>query len=455
MKKICLTIAFVFYFFIFFVVAQQTKFVTTYDYKNINKNALYPMSGFNDAQKYAITLLKRSHQLQQIVATKKDTTFKWNGAIGSKQIYSKDSLILFFIRPADTIKRPCILLTHGNNAKYRSDWNSPMNFYVIDLVMRGYCVAYYENPSSFEAKQLYDNHVEPIYKFNNPRNIYYSTMQSAVAAKVYVTHFAKQVNIDTNKILAAGFSFGALTSLQLAIAEEEKNFTDPIFQYQGDFMKKAIFNEPYSKNIKAVVSIGGGLFKDDTIASKNSKMGAFLDKNDSAVSFLFLHGYNDDLVKLNINIINDQTDTFPDIFFGEGPFAFINKRNKLQLKNKMKVFVNCDGDHNFMKTVCINTSPNCNLKWQWMQLPEPPNTISTSSSYFKNNNQITLLRAFEYMMQQQSEFGFIIGDFFRPFVVKNTSSVFIKSINYIRPINSYKAGEANGYYKIMNTACSK
>src|SRR4051812_29366445 len=123
---------------------QLSQYNNNFDYKNINTQTFIPMQGWNNDQKYILSMLKRSFDMQHIISYPKDTSFVWNGLEGQKTIYTKDSLLMFFIRPADTITRPCILMTHGNNAKYRSSWNETLNFYVNDLVMRGFCVAYYE-----------------------------------------------------------------------------------------------------------------------------------------------------------------------------------------------------------------------------------------------------------------------------------------------------------------------
>src|SRR5665647_169764 len=112
---------------------QLSLSTNVFDYKNINAQTFIPMQGWNEEQKYILTVLKHSFEMQHIISHPADTVFYWNGLIGEKTIYSKDSLLMFIVRPADTIKRPCILLTHGNNAKYRGSWSDNMNFYAIDL----------------------------------------------------------------------------------------------------------------------------------------------------------------------------------------------------------------------------------------------------------------------------------------------------------------------------------
>src|SRR4051812_15447373 len=84
---------------------QVTQYVNFFDYKNINTQTFIPMQGWNTEQKYILSILKHSFELQRIVGQPRDTVFLWNGLIGEKTLYSKDSLVLFILRPADTIKR--------------------------------------------------------------------------------------------------------------------------------------------------------------------------------------------------------------------------------------------------------------------------------------------------------------------------------------------------------------
>lgn len=411
------------------------------------------MHGWNDNQQYALTMLKRSHQMQTILNTKRDTVFNWNNLIGEKVVYAKDSLLLFFIRPNDSVVRPCIFLTPGNNTQYRADWMTQMNFYTLDLVMRGYCVAYYENPTGFEAQKIYARQTDNLFKFYNGKSIYYSSLQSSVAANIYVKHFASHFKVDTTLFFAGGNSFGALTSLQYATSNEGVNFTDSIFHYQGNFSRKALYNEVYSTDIKRVFSVGGGLLKEDTIFSKSSQTGEFLNQQDSAVSFLFLHGFKDYLVSLNTTTMNDLSDTFPDIFFAEGAYQLVNKRNKFQLKNEMKIIINCEGGHSFFQSVCGNAKPNCLLQYQIPYLPELPDSITVGNLYFFGALRDTMVKGFEYQMQQQNDICTMISDFFQKSIQSNPTIAYPNSLYFVQPNDSFKYVNRNGYFKIKDNDC--
>lgn len=390
--------------------------------------------------------------MQQIIAHTKDTSFVWNGLKGEKTTYTKDSLILFFIRPADTITRPCILITHGNDAEYRSSWHDKLKFSVIDFAMRGYCVAYYENPSGREATQirlLKNNHADSL--MNNSRIGLYNGFQSAVAADLFIVHNALELKVDTTKLFAGGYSFGAYSSLALATANVGQNFKDAMFQISGDFNANAIYNYPYRKNIQQGFAIGGALPKDDTVNTLNSNMGEFLDESDANVSLLFLHGITDNLISLNLTTIK-EVDSTKGNFLIEGPIALINKINDKHLPITAKLIVNCKGGHNFSTSVCGYSNPYCMAQWHWLHLAEPPDTLIFSSNYFTNISTDSMLRYAAYMLTQVSDIDFMIADFFQP-TINNTSSTLNQTLYYVQPQDSFKYANANGHYIFKNTDC--
>jgi hypothetical protein len=432
--------------------AQLTTYNNYFDYKNINKVTFAPGSGWNDEQRYILTILKRSFQMKTIITTPRDTVFFWNGLMGQKTIYSKDSLVLFVLRPADTITRPCILLTHGNTAKYRSSWNENMNFYCVDLAMRGYCVAYYENPASFEAREIYANsngvfnHV-----LENPRNAFYNGFQSAAAADIFMRHNASFFHVDVNKIFAGGYSFGAFCSLMLASADTAINFKDTMFDVQGGYNAKSIYTDQHAKNIKQAFSIGGGLPKQDTMELNSSHMGNFLDSRDSALSVLFLHGRTDNLVSFDLTKFADSA-TASNFFWGEGPRAIINNIAEQHLSIKTRLFVNCRSGHPFITSVCGYSNPYCLAQWQWQYLPEPPDNMASTDSYFTDSTHDTLLRYFAYSMTQMNDIGYLIGDFLQ-LSITHTPSVFADSMLFIQPRDSFLYSNANGHFILRNTDC--
>ncbi len=425
-------------------ICQNTSYINSFDYKNINIQTLVPVQGLGNEQKHIYSILKHSFEIQQIIDYPKDTLFSWKGLKGNKAIYSTDSLKLFFIRPDDTILRPCILLTHGNNAKFSNSWYEQMNFYVIDLAMRGYCIAYYENPSSFESRNKKT--------FANTRNAFYNGFQSAVAASIYITQHSTSLHIDTSKLFSGGHSFGAFCALSLAFADSGQNFTDTLFSRQGSFEAKALYpTVPFSKNIKRTFVIGGGLPKDDTLEINNSKMGIFLDEKDNGLSVLFLHGKNDNLVSFDVTKFGSPDIHVPFLNV-EGPRALLNNIQAAGLNISTKLFVNCTGYHPFLNTVCSESNTNCIQQYQWPYLNEPPDSITSSSPYFTNKQNDTLLHYFAYMATQVDDVDFIIADFLQPAVL-HTPSVFTNSVYFLQPRDTFTYANPGGHYIFRDTDC--
>lgn len=426
------------------IFSQYTTYISSFDYQNINKATLLPINGYNNEQMHYFTLLKHSFEYLKIVNHPNDTTFHWNGLRGQKTIYSKDSLVLFFLRPDDNVNRACILLTHGNNAGYKNVWNETTTTYAIDLAMRGFCVAYYENPSSFNSNNRFS--------YASTRNAFYGGFQSAVAASSFIIANASPLQVDTSKLFAGGLSFGAFCSLALATADAEVNFKDSIFAGQGNFSDKSLYPIPYTKIIKRVFSIGGGLPKDDTLMANNSYMGNFIDDNDANLSMLFLHGRTDNFVSFDLSLFGtsgyDST-----LFYTEGPRSIINNIAKNNLAIDAKIIVNCRGGHTFVTTVCNDTLPNCIQQYQWSYLTEPPSEITSSDDeYFMDSSRDTLLHYFVYMMTQTNDLDYIIGDFLQP-STNNKTSILNHQLYFVQPSNPYSYSIPTGYYFFKNSDC--
>lgn len=422
-------------------VGQVSLYTTSYDYKNLNTSAFIPMSGWNYEAQYYLTILKHSYEMTHINSTLSDTAFNWNGLKGQKTVYTKDGLRMFFIRPDDTISRPCILFTHGNNAKFNSSWSEWLNFYTLDFAMRGFCVAYYENPSSFESQ---------LSAALSARKAFYLGFQCAAAASIYVHHNSVALDIDTSKLFSCGHSYGAYSSLALASADEGINFTDTLFSSFGGFNDRSVYNDAYKKSIIRAISIGGGLFKDDTIDLYNSHMGDFLDEHDAGLALLLLHGRSDNFIQFDLTKMGNPNDS-SDYFFAEGPRAIINTIQKKQLPVSTTLWVNCKAGHDFRTSVCGYSTTNCLQQYQWPYLLEPVN-LSDTAIYFSKPITDTLLRYYKYMLQQVNDIGYVIGDFIQPALNGNVSS-FSGNLYFIEPKDSFNLSKVNGYYRLKNTDC--
>ena len=422
--------------------AQHTQYISTFDYKNINTTTFVNGIGFNDTLLHYYTILRHSFEIQKINSTTKDTSFMWNGLKGIKTCYTKDSLGLFFIRPNDNIIRPCILLTHGNNAMYSAQWSEQMNFTTTDLAMRGYAVAYFENPSSAESKNKYTT--------TDTRKLFYNGFQAAVAADIYITQHATSLNIDTTQLFSGGLSFGAFCSLSLALADKNNNFIDTLFSNQGAFEAKAINGGGFRKNIKRVFAIGGGLPKADTTLLNSSRMGEFLSENDNE-ALLFLHGKNDNLVLLNSTKF-PYANTDSTYFFVEGPNIIVNNIKNKHLPIENKTIINCNGGHGFINSVCGEQNYNCIQQYQWGYLTEPPSTLSATNTYFTNKLNDTLLKYYTYMVSQIAEENLFIADFFKT-SFNPANIIFNQTAYFVQPKDTFSFLAPITFFKIKNTDC--
>ncbi|MBP6049892.1 MAG: T9SS type A sorting domain-containing protein [Chitinophagales bacterium] len=424
--------------------AQTIQFSNSFDYNAINKNTFIPITHLSDTFQYSYSILKHCHEMQKINTCKNDTSFFWNTLKGNKTVYSTDSLRLFFIRPNDNLIRPCILLTNGSGASFDKNWSSATNFFALDLAMRGFCVAYYENPSSAEAAQKYYSIA------SNTRKLFYNGFQAAVAINSYINYSANNLKIDTSKLIAAGYSFGAYCSLALATADLGINFTDTLFNAQGNFTATSKYPFAYTKNIKRVISIGGGLPKSDTTTSISSLMGNFIEENDASLAILFLHGNNDNLVNIDKTIFN-SVDSTVSYFLAEGPLSIKNNMAKNNLNTTSILFTNCRGSHPFINSVCgINW--NCIEQYQWPYLSEPNDGITSNDTYFTDPLNDSLLRLFNYMTSQIAMTNSWMCDFLNPLTTQQHST-FNQSNYYIEPQDSFTFEKFYCNYLIKNKDC--
>ncbi|MFM2284463.1 MAG: hypothetical protein RL222_1967 [Bacteroidota bacterium] len=437
---------------VFTGMGKGTLYQSFFDYRNVNTATFLTMEGWNNEQKHVLTILKHSFELKDIVSTPRDTAFRWNGMKGQKSLYSKDSLILFFLRPDDAVQRPCILLTHGNAAKYRSSWSEYMHFLCIDLVMRGYAVAYYENPSSQDAGMININMPEQqVQLLSRPRNAFYRGFQAAVAAQQYVIAHRESLQVDTSQLMAGGYSFGAFCSLMLGSADTTRNFRDTLFDAQGNYTANARYDIPYTKNIRRVFSIGGGLPKDDTVFYNSSRMGQFIDNGD-ALQLLFLHGRTDNFISFDLTKVGESAeDTL--YFFAEGPRAIQNQLREKNIPLATRTFVNCRGGHQFVTSVCSYDNPYCIEQFQWPYLLKPPDSpLSDTNTYFKDAYRDTLLHYVSYMLTQTDDMGFVIGDFLREAVLQ-APGLFGNQYYFIEPENAYSYNTPQGHYRVKELDC--
>lgn len=306
MKKI----AFLFFLLMAPGLGAQSTFSNIFDYENINtKSFTLPLSG-NNEEKFQASCINIANRLAALAATG-----AWNESIeigniagnvkikATKLAYTPFSvqvnnqnfdLRMIFVRPADNVLRPCVLLSPGENADFEN-WYLYLALGVADYVSRGYAVAFYENYNNrrvldaVESSATYPPATNlPV--FDDPEQLFYAAYQFGLSAAKYTAHHAALLKINTNQCFAGGASGGGFSAYALALAQTA-NFQHPIFNALGAADDKTF---PYCKatpvSIQGIGILGSGLFFD------SPKMGLFTANPNLAA--VIWHGKNDTDINL-------------------------------------------------------------------------------------------------------------------------------------------------------------
>ncbi|HQV78106.1 MAG TPA: T9SS type A sorting domain-containing protein [Chitinophagales bacterium] len=281
---------------------------------------------------------------------------------------TKPLLNFVFIRPNNTTPRRCILLTNGAGEDLGSNWGGTL-LLAANLVMRGYAVVIYENFVSSNGIAHYIAANGSAWKYpcgsnmsclitdtepDKFRKLIYSGVQCGIAALQTImdnTNNASVTNVDTSKIYAMGASFGGITSLAFANADDDAsygnvNFSNSVFSPMGGFTNISRWpNSRYKNVIKAVTCFGGGTFINDEV------VGNLFDNND--VPVIFFHALKDSLCTIDSskNLISplDGRNILAENNLIGGP-AKLDVIQALKDNNiKYNVVINCDtyGAHAF------------------------------------------------------------------------------------------------------------
>lgn len=271
------------------------------------------------------------------------------------QAINNQEMKTVILRPNDTVPRPVVLITHGGELSGGNTLRV-MTLGVVDLVQRGYAVMYYQSgvdnanafPGVLQAAGI-DSPCDiynyaPMNKSCLEQRVYFK-MQFGYAAAQFAAAQADSFAFDTNKLFLAGFSGGALGSLNLALADETTNFQDSLFFPQGDFNRFSQYpSQAFS--VKAVATMGGGLL-DQPLA------GLLIGPEDSTTRFLMLHGQDDAAVK------SDQGRMFWGQPLGTEESLDVELNGSVTLKDSFdfygvqsKILLNCSGCHEVFSYPC-------------------------------------------------------------------------------------------------------
>jgi hypothetical protein len=283
---------------------------------------------------------------------------------------------LIVIRPDDNIERPCVLVTNGatNSLNCRSYTFYPV---IIDLALRGYVVAFYENVTSIDAylKILFNSASYPIYAASclgyfpwkqlfpltndqcTAKN-YYWAFQNGVAAYNFMKRPDNLYKIDKNNIHTFGISQGAAESFLLSYARPNINFinnsnyynfinTSPnISQYNiNSFSRLSSYNKD-SNNITIKSAALGSLAYPTDVGNFFQLPGM---KNVPATIF---HGALDNLIDINGKGICNSCD------------GTIQLKQNLTAQNvNNRIIVNCSGSHSLNTNADSVTTNSCDVKY--------------------------------------------------------------------------------------------
>ncbi|HRH57542.1 MAG TPA: T9SS type A sorting domain-containing protein [Chitinophagales bacterium] len=270
-----------------------------------------------------------------------------------------DKQRLIIIRPKDNIQRPCVLVTHGLGTCTNTEdpfYDYAMDYLSIpDLLMRGYCVVYYENISTCRnlGNIFRYGYIETNYKLTENVNVESSYWQrwdllallNSTAAAKFTAGISQKINISPY-LYTLGHSFGGFTSLNLALADPGLNYNDPIFTYLTDnnpnftyFTLDEFKDTPFS--IIGATSLCS-ILPDPTISI--NKIGDFFDNSDKYVGISMINGKNDQLVPFDYSSgVPNPNSPWKSTQSLEGPLRLINRMNPLGMNNAL--FVNCYADH--------------------------------------------------------------------------------------------------------------
>ncbi len=319
---------------------------------------------------------------------------------------------LIVIRPKDDIQRPCILVTHGAEAcsnaldPFKTKY---MDFLgIADLLMRGYCVVFYEIAATcrFQGNLLIKNHLESTYKIyentgvasSSYQRVYYIQFLLANAAARFTSGLSAKLNI-LPLMYTYGHSLGGITSLSLALADENINYNHAIFQYLTNnnpgfnfFSLPAYQSSPYY-----IIGTTGLACALPDPTTNDNKMGNFFDNSDKYVGVTMMSGRNDIEFKPDYT-----TRALPDLNY-EGPFKLKDRITANGMNSAL--FVNCYSDHLFYARPAgfdPNSSPNfTTLKNAIMNNANFPTGASAAD--------LTVWNGYTKFHQQQYEFNTYTG----------------------------------------------
>jgi hypothetical protein len=332
-------------------------------------------------------------------------------------------------------KRPCILISIGGaNA---NEISFPLLTTVTHYLMKGYVVAYYENPNTYRNDQEFYLSTKGVIDTIPNKNLPYISslyfgVQIGTAATKYIAFNAVKYNVDPHQLYAMGLSYGAFISNLVALGQKETYYDGQNLKYPFNkfgrpdrFLTQAMRDAPHT--IKGV-SLWAGAYPNTT---KNyfNPFGDHLDVSDRNKKVIHFHGLLDDQISYKDGWLNGLVNYS---LFCDGP-ALIDQRMK-ELGIPSKSYINCVGGHgvvdNYLAKFDITTSLN--------PIFETFNFNDIPKSYLENKIKVDSIY---HMFEQGSNLADTTVLFF------NDKLIGLPSLNFITP-----KSDTNGHY--MKSDCS-
>lgn len=263
---------------------------------------IFLIMAFFNATKYSYGQAESPTRYRDAVFTEvkvdKDITYKQDIPVEVKKKYYVFDLYQPAADTAASQKRPLLIWMHGGGFKFGSKNTSEVQLWCNSFAQRGFvCAAVNYRLSKkntlFKFKALVSGAADAVEDVRN--------------AIIFFKQHAKEYRLDTNRIILAGNSAGAIVALQAAYSTPAE---------LSALAEDTTINKPavYTGKIAAVVNFWGALFNIDWLRK-------------ASIPIVSVHGSNDHTVPAN---------TKGTSFFGS--IAIHKEADKLHIPNRLKIY---------------------------------------------------------------------------------------------------------------------
>ena len=418
--------------FIFFFILQLQEIhskeyinLTNFDYVHTNKKCFIINSTTNDETNDFLSAMKLSKAIGEVAAAPigNDQNIKSvNGIFNFKISRVKfvkpnlsslldnfmDELKLIIIEPQNNIQnnKPCVLVTCGGGNM--NDAHRAFYLGLTEYVMKGYVVAYYENPdakfrvkeqavyllSELPEKSCYPNNCSPeiLRKFYDMS--LYLGVQTAQAAVNFMAANKSTYNIDVNNFYASGQSYGGFCTISLGLGSKRNYYNESgtltvPFNLLGIPTKYAVSRNDYT--LKAISPWSGNYPTVDNIATHTNPFGEFIDniqnhieKNGDYIDkpdakVLHFHGQLDIEINVFEGWLNGSSD---ESIYSQGPYNVVDRFKKSQVP--FYSYINCRGGHGVIDLLNIGNEGIDNLEKKYTNFMDTVNYEKIDIDRIKN-----------------------------------------------------------------------